>query len=187
MKFPPGATMKRAALGARMKRAALAAAASAALLMTGCSQASPGVVAYVGESEITQQELESAVAAVSSTAEEGQTVSTEAVVNAMIQGEAAAQIARERNITITDADRDTFLKKTNLAPLLDVPGAKPVAYDVADQAIVAEELGAEPFLAELEKRQVKLNPRYGVLDPKQKTIVSDQSGSLSEPAPVQAP
>lgn len=164
------------------KRAAVVVALSATLLSAGCSGASPAVVAYVGDSEITQTQLQTAVAAVSTTVEEGQSVSSEAVANAMIQGELAAQIARDERINITDAQRDTFLKTTNLAPLLDVASAKPVAYDIADQQIVAQKLGAERFLAEIERRPVKLNPRYGVLDPKQKTIVENQTGSLSEPA-----
>ncbi|MET1007240.1 MAG: hypothetical protein ABWX96_16955 [Propionibacteriaceae bacterium] len=176
--------------GATLRRAAVAGAVAATLLAAGCSNAAPGVVAYVGDAEITQTQLETAVAAVSTTVEQGQTVSSEAVINAMIQGELAEQIAVEKKITITDAQRDTFLKTTNLAPLLNVPDAKPIAYDVADQQIVAQSLGAAPFLAEIEKRQVKLNPRFGVLDLKQKTILEGQSGSLSEPgepAPVQTP
>lgn len=168
------------------RRAAAALALSAALLSTGCSNAAPGVVAYVGNAEISQRQVDSAVAAVSSTVEQGQTVSSEAVINAMIHGELASQIARDKQITITDGQRDAFLKTTNLAPLLNVAGAKPVAYDVADQQIVSKKLGAAPYLAEVTKRKVKLNPRYGVLDPKQKTIVENQSGSLSSPA-VQAP
>jgi hypothetical protein len=172
---------------ATIRRATLAVAVSATLLSAGCSGASPAVVAYVGGQEITQQQVETAVTAVSSTAEEGQTVSTEAVINAMIQGELSAQIAREQKITITDTDRDTFLQTTNLGPLLDVAGAKPVAYDVADQAIVSKKLGSAAYLADIEKRKVKLNPRYGVLDPKQKVIVTDQSSSLSQPAAAPTP
>jgi hypothetical protein len=35
---------------------------------------------------------------------------------------------------------------------------------------------------------VTLNPRYGVLDPEQKIVVTGRSGSLSEPAaPAPAP
>jgi hypothetical protein len=71
--------------------------------------------------------------------------------------------------------------------LLEVADAKPIAYDVADQQIVVQTLGEASFLAELEKRQVTLNPRYGVLDPKQKIVITDQSGSLSRPAATQAP
>ncbi len=178
MRFFPGATAQRAAL---------AAAASVTLLMAGCANASPGVVAYVGQDQITQRQVESAVAAVSTTVEEGQTVSQEAIVNALIQGELAEQIAADQKILITDAQRDAFLKTTNLAPLLEVADAKPIAYDVADQQIVVQTLGEASFLAELEKRQVTLNPRYGVLDPKQKIVITDQSGSLSRPAATQTP
>ena len=171
---------------ATARRGAAALAVVAVLLGAGCSNASPGVVAYVGDAEISQRQVDSAVAAITSTVEEGQTVSTENVINAMIQGELAAQIAQERKIAITDSQRDTFLRATNLAPLLNVAAAKPVAYDVADQQIVSTKIGAEAYLAEAEKRKVTLNPRYGVLDPKQKTILENQTGSLSQPA-EQAP
>jgi hypothetical protein len=174
-------------LSGAAKRAAVAVALSATLATAGCSSAAPGVVAYVGDSQITQKQLDTAVKAVSSSAEEGQTVSQEAVINAMIQGEIAAQIAQEAKIPLTDGQRDAFLRTTNLAPLLDVAGAKPILYDVADTALVSKQLGQAPFLAQLAKRSVKLNPRYGVLDPKQKAIVTDQTGSLSKPVAVKTP
>lgn len=173
--------------GVAVRCAVLGAVVSATLLTAGCSQAAPGVVAYVGNDQITQSQVEAAVAGVSSTVQAGQTVSTDAVINAMIQGRLSEQIAQERHITITDAQRDSLLKTTNLAALVDVPAARPVAYDVADQQIVSQKLGAAPFLAEIAKRSVTLNPRYGVIDEKQKTIVTDQSGSLSTPAPSAAP
>ena len=166
----------------RSRRTAVAAGALLALALAGCGQASPGVVAYVGDQTITQSAVEQAVAGLSSTLQEGQTVSSEAVVNAMIQGTIAEQIAAEQQIPLTDADRDAVLQGSNLAPLLAVPAAKPVAYDVADQQIVAQKLGSEAFLAALQQMPVKLNPRYGVLDPAQKVIATGQSGSLSLPA-----
>lgn len=171
---------------AMMRRASLAAALSAAVLATGCSQSAPGVVAYVGNEEISQSELETAVAAVTTTVEPGQTVSSAAVINALIQGELAAQIATQQKITITDAQRDAFLKTSNLASLLNVPAAKPLAYDVADTQIVSQKLGDAAYVAAIGKAEVKLNPRYGVLDPAQKTVVADQSGSLSVPGPAAA-
>ena len=76
---------------------------------------------------------------------------------------------------------------SQLAPLLTVPEARAVAYDVADSQIVSQKLGAEAFLAALRSQRVTLNPRYGVLDPAQKTIVSGQSGSLSVPAQGETP
>jgi hypothetical protein len=170
----------------RLRRAALAAVAVVAL--AGCSNASPSVVAYVGDEKITQRQLEQAVDGLSSTLQEGQTVSTEAVVNAMIQGAIAEQIAAERDIALTDAARDAVLAQSELAPLTRVPAAREVVYDVADFQLVAQELGEETILAEIAKQDVTLNPRYGVLDPQQKIVVTGQTGSLSEPAePAPAP
>jgi hypothetical protein len=152
-------------------------------LAAGCGQANPSVVAYVGGTEISQRQLDAAVIGIQETVPDGQQVSAEAVVNVMIQGELSAQIAAERKIAISDADRNALVRTTNLAPLLDFPEAKLVAYDFADQNIVSSQLGAEAYLAELAKREVTLNPRYGVLDPQQKIILEGQSGSLSTPAP----
>ena len=152
----------------RLRRAA---AAVAVVALAGCSNASPSVVAYVGDAQISQRQLEQAVDGLSSTLQEGQTVSTEAVVNAMIQGEMAEQIAAEQDIPLTDADRDAVLAQSELAPLASVPAAREVVYDVADSQLVAQKLGADAFLAEIAQRDVTLNPRYGVLDPAQKTLV----------------
>jgi hypothetical protein len=171
----------------RSRRMVVAATALLGLALAGCAQASPGVVAYVGDDAISQTTLDTAVAGLSSTLQEGQTVSAEAVVNAMIQGKLSEQIAAEQQIAITDADRDSVLKGSNLEGLVAVPEAKEVAYDVADQQIVSQKIGAEAYLKEIGRRSVKLNPRYGVLDPAQKTIVSGQSGSLSQPVAGSAP
>jgi len=170
----------------RLRRAAAAAVALVAL--AGCSNASPSVVAYVGDSELTQTEVEQAVTGIRTALEEGQTVSSEAVVNTMIQGELAAQIAADRGLTITDAQRNSVLAQTELAPLVGVPEAKELVYDLADTELVSQQVGNEDYLAEVKARKVTLNPRYGVLDPEQKIVVTGRSGSLSEPAaPAPAP
>lgn len=152
-------------------------------LASGCANAEPNVVAYVGPTRISQGELDDAVTGVTSTLQEGQQVSKEAVVNVLIHGALAEQIAAANNITVTDSERETFLKGSQLAGLLDVPAARPIAYDVADQQIVANKVGPEAYLQAVSERPVTLNPRYGVLDPKQKLIVTDQSGSLAKPVP----
>ncbi len=154
-----------------------------ALTLSACGQADPGVAAYVGDQEVSQSQVDQAVSGLSSIVEAGQSVSVEAVVNALIQGELSDQIATEQNIAITNADRDKVLKGTNLEGLVKVPDAQPVVFDVADQAIVSQKLGAAAYLDAVKGRTVTLNPRYGVLDPAQKTIITDQSGSLSVPAP----
>jgi SurA N-terminal domain len=159
----------------------------AVLALTACANAEPGVVAYVGATRITQQEVDRAVAGVSATLAEGQQVSRDAVVNAMIHGELAEQIAADRNIRVTDSEREELIKTSELAGLLAVPDARPIAFDVADQQIVAQRLGAEAYLNEVRDRPVTLNPRFGVLDPTRKLIRGDQTGSLARPVPTRAP
>jgi hypothetical protein len=141
----------------------------------------------VGTSKITQQQLDDAVEGVSSILQEGERVSSAAVVNAMIHGLIAEKVATANKITITDGERDALIKNSNLAGLLKVPQGRPVAYDLADQQIVSGKIGSEAYLAAVSEQQVTLNPRFGVLDPQQKTIITDQSASLAEPAPTQTP
>jgi hypothetical protein len=148
----------------------------------GCANASPSVAAYVDGTSITSAQLDEAVAGVGQTVDPGQQVSSQAVLDAMIHGVIADQIAAKNNVTVTDADRDAALKGSNLEPLLPIPAAKAVAYDVADQQIVAQKVGSQPYLDQVASQQVTVNPRYGVLDEKQKLIVTDQSGSLARPA-----
>jgi hypothetical protein len=157
------------------------------LLTAGCARQDPSVVAYVGDTEITQQQVDDAVEGVSSILQEGQSVSRPAIVNAMIHGAIAQHLAAANKIAITDGDRDALIKNSNLAALLNVPKGRPVAYDVADQQIVSEKLGSEAYIAALAKQPVTLNPRFGVLDPNQKTIIADQSASLAKPMPSPTP
>jgi hypothetical protein len=167
----------------RTRWTAAAATALLGAVLAGCAHANPGVVAYVGDEAIPQSAVDAAVAGVSSTLQEGQTVSAEAVVNAMIQGKLAEQIAADKQITISDGDRDAALRGSPLEPLVAVPAAREVVYDLADQRIVSQKIGGDQaYLKEIQGRSVTLNPRYGVLDPAQKTIVTGESGSLSRPA-----
>ena len=165
----------------------LAGVVAVTLFVGGCAKAEPSVVAYVGTSRITQQQLDDAVGGVSSILQEGQTVSSAAVANAMIHGLIAEKVAAANKITITDSERDALIKDSNLAGLLNVPEGRPVAYDLADQQIVSGKIGTEAYLAAVREQQVTLNPRFGVLDPQQKTIITDQSASLAEPSPTQTP
>ena len=163
------------------RRVGIAAVAVGLLTTAACARAEPGVVAYVGADRITQHQVDEAVDGISTTLQEGQSVSTEAVVNALIHGELADQVAAKEHLVITDADRVAILKDSNLAPLMNVPAARPVIDDVADAQIVTKKLGTR-YLTEIAKINVTLNPRYGVLDQSQKTIISEQSGSLAQPA-----
>ena len=146
------------------RRAGIAGLVLVALTVSGCANAEPGVVAYVDDARITQRQVDDAVNAISGTLEEGQRVSSQAVVNAMIHGELAEQVAARQNIVISDSDRDEVLKGSNLAPLLTVEAARPVLDDIADEQIVGSRLGQQYF-TEIGKINVTLNPRLGVLDP----------------------
>jgi hypothetical protein len=157
------------------------------VLTAGCAKADPSVVAYVDGSTITQRQLDDALDGVSSILQEGQSVSNPAVVNVMIHGIIADKLAAANKITITDGDRDAVIKNSNLAPLLNVPKGRPIAYDVADQQIVSGKLGSEAYLAAVAQQPVTLNPRFGVLDPAQKTIINDKSASLAEPVATPTP
>ncbi len=168
-------------------RAVAVGVAALALAASGCGKAEPTVVAYVGDTSITERQLEQALDGISSTLQDGQQVSTEAVVDAMIHGEIASQIAASRGIAITDSQRDAFLRTTALVNLLDVPEAHEVIYDVADQQIVSTGIGGDAYLKATAAANVTLNPRYGVLDPQQKLIVSGKSGSLAKPTLVDEP
>jgi hypothetical protein len=174
--------------GLRGRRAvAVAGVVVITLFAAGCGKADPSVAAYVGTSRITQQQVDDAVEGVSSILQEGQEVSRAAVVNSLIHGLIAEQIAADHKITITDSERAALIKNSNLAGLLQAPKGRPVAYDLADQQIVSDKVGSEAYLAAVSEAQVTLNPRFGVLDPKQKLIITDKSASLAEPAPTQTP
>jgi hypothetical protein len=178
----------RSFLPARGRARLAAVAVLLGVTLAGCGQASPGAVAYVDGTKITEQQLDDAVAGVGTTVDPGQQVSSQAVANAMIHGVIAEHLATQDGIAITDAQRDSVLKGSNLEPLLAVPAAKSVAYDVADQEIVSQKIGGDAYLKRAGEQQVTLNPRYGVLDPQQKLIVPDQSGSLAKPvAPSPSP
>jgi len=166
----------------RLRLAAVSVAFVALGSTAGCGNASPSVAAYVDGVQITSRQLDAAVAGVGQTVEEGQQVSSQAVLDALVHGVIAEQIAAKNGVVVTDAERNAALQGSNLEPLLPIPAAAEVAYDVADQQIVAQKVGAQPYLDQVAQQQVTVNPRYGVLDEQQKLIVTDESGSLARPA-----
>jgi len=168
-----------------VRSALLSGAVLAVLAASGCARAQPGVVAYVGDREISQQRLDDAVVGATE-ALGNQPVSTQAIATVLIHGELSDQLAAKHQIALSDAARDTLIKGSNLAPLLNVPKALPLAYDVADEQLVAKQLG-EAYLTEIAQIPVKLNPRFGVLDSADQTVVTDQTGSLAKPLPTPEP
>ena len=131
------------------------------------------MVAYVGPTEITERQLDDAVAGVTSTLEEGQQVSREAVVNALIHGVLAEQIAAANKITVTDAERDQLLKDSRAgrpARRAGGPAGRLRRGRPADRRREARR--PRPTSRRSSEQPVTLNPRFGVLDPAAKLIVA---------------
>jgi hypothetical protein len=165
-----------------LRRTSVAASGAVLLFAAACGQASPSVVAYVGDQEITERQLEAALTAVNtSLGDQGGAATSEDLANIMVHGALAEQIARDKQVALTDSRRDALVQGSQLASLLDEPAARQVAYDLADTELVSQALGAEAYQAEVARRSVTLNPRFGVLDPAQKVIIQNSSGSLSKP------
>jgi hypothetical protein len=158
---------------------AVAAVVLTALAVSGCSQNSPGVAAYIGDKEISDRQINEAHDAVNQAIGEQGPVARADVVTVMVLGEVSSQIAARKNIALSEAER---VQRTD-PTLLRAPAAREVAYDLADSNLVGEKLGPEAFLAEIKATPVTVNPRYGVWNPdtKGQSILESGAGSLSKP------
>lgn len=166
-------------------RGAAVLACAAAVILAGCSS-SPSVVAYVGNQSLTLETVDRVVGGVK-TAMVGKNINNQVVINWMIQGQMAEQVIADRQITITDADRDKIMASIeDLQPMRANADARPLTDDLADVQILVQLVGEQELGAEFSKYNVKLNPRYGVFDPQTLGIADGASASLSEPS-VQAP
>jgi preprotein translocase subunit SecF len=152
---------------------AVAGVLSGAAVLGGCAQ-SGNVVATVGGTRISQSQFNTAVSGAAQVSQ----LTPDQVLSVLIQGEVAAQVARQHNITITDADRD---KQLNPA-VLQIPDAHDLAYDLADVQIVSGAVGQQTFTKALTSTHIAVNPRFGTWAPKQSFAVVPGSGSLSQVA-----
>jgi hypothetical protein len=160
--------------GRTVRSIAVAGVLTGAAVLGGCAQ-SPGNAATVGGTAITRSAFDQAV----SGAKQVSQLRPDQVLSVLIQGEVAAQVAQQRGITITDADRD---KQLNPA-VLKIPDAHDLAYDLADVQIVSSKIGQNAFGRELARADVTVNPRYGSWNPQKSLAVVPDSGSLSQVAP----
>jgi len=152
---------------------AVAGALSGAAVLGGCAQAG-SVVANVGNTTITRNQFATTLAG----AKEVSQLTSDQVLSAMIQGAVADQVAQQRGITISDADRDKQLNPN----VLQVADAQDLAYDLADVQIVVGAIGQQAFTKALASADVSVNPRFGTWDPKQSLAVVPGVGSLSQVA-----
>ncbi len=153
------------------------------LALTGCAGGAPGVVAEVDGERITEIQLTDAYDGVKQAFGTQAQVDKQAVIDALVRGVICDDLAGQRSITITDAERDAKLKgDASGAKLLAVPAAKGVAYDLADEQILAEKLGPEVYTQQLAAAKVTVNPRYGTW-----TTVNGQTGLAAQPGSLSSP
>jgi hypothetical protein len=152
---------------------AAAAALGGAAVLGGCAQ-SGSTVATVGSTTISQDQFTSTV----NGAKKVSQLTPDQVLSVMIQGEVATQVAGQRGIHISDADRDKQLNPD----VLKVADARELAYDLADIQIVSQTIGQKEFGKAISDADVRVNPRFGTWGPKQSLAVVPGSGSLSQEA-----
>lgn len=154
---------------------AVAGVLSGAAVLGGCAQ-NGDTVASVDGTRITRSQLDASMSGARQLSQPGQQPSSDQVLTIMIRAQIADEIARQRGISISDADRD---KQLNPA-VLQVADARELAYDLADTQIVVNAVGQNAFKKALAAADVTVNPRFGTWDPKQAFGVRGGTGSLSQ-------
>lgn len=159
---------------------AVAGVLSGTAVLGGCAQAG-SVAASVNGTRIGTSDLQQAVVGaqeVTRLGGSGQSATSDQVLSVMIQAEVADQVARQRGITITDADRDNVLNPA----VLNLPDAHAFAYDAADLQIVIGAIGQNALAGEVARAHVTVNPRFGSWNPKQSVNIVPGVASLSQVA-----
>jgi len=164
------------------------------LALAGCG-GNPQVAAYIGGSgnavnvQVTQAEVDRIASAIAGTTSDAYDTGVSfgtAVMQIMVQSAVVAQVAKDKAITVTDAQRDTFYATQDLYPEL---AKNPVTHDFmvsyANTAtVLADKAAATAYTELMAKTPVRVNPRFGVWDDTKGSLIDGSSGSLSEAAPT---
>lgn len=162
-------------------------AVTGVLALTGCASGNPQVAAYVDDTQISQAQVDamSTVVVNTGTATTGAAART-LVVQVLIVNQVARVAAASRGFSVTDAERQQVLAaNAGLAKLAQ----DPVTKDFVNDYITAYELtqtdaGRNAFNDQFAKTTIRVNPRFGVWDPKQDGFVDGSTGSISSIAPI---
>lgn len=169
-------------------------AAAGLLALAGCG-GSPQVAAYVGgpgnpvNVQVSQAEVDqvaTAIAATTSDAYDTAVSFSAAVMQIKVQSAVVAQVAKDKAITVTDAQRDAFYASQELyPPLAQNPATRDFMIAYANTAtILSDQAAAMAFSELMAKTPVRVNPRFGTWDDTVGSLVEGSSGSLSEAAPA---
>ncbi len=170
-----------------VRAAALAGVLAITLFAAGCAKADPSVAAYVGDSrDHPAAGGRRRRGSVQHLARGSAGVSVGRRQRHDPWGHRGAARCRQQDHDHRRRARRADQEQQPRRPAQRAQGTT-VAYDVADQQIVSGKIGSEAYLAAVAKEPVTLNPRFGVLDPNQKTIITDKSASLAKPAATPTP
>lgn len=169
-------------------------AATGLLVLAGCG-GNPQVAAYVGgptstiDVQVQQAEVDKIARGIADTTSDAYDTAvtfTAPVMQILVQTVLAERVAKDLNLTVTDAQRETFYATAELYPeLAKNPATRDfmVAFANANTILAQEPVGTA-FGELVAKTPIRVNPRYGTWDPKAGALVEGSSGSLSEMAPI---
>jgi len=109
---------------------------------------------------------------------------TTTIVSAMIVAQISRDVAQGQNTQTSDADLTSMIQNgqiNGLPPsMLNDPNCGSLAVSLALQALLAFQMGTDPFIAATQTHGVVVNPRFGTWDPSNLSLSG--SGSLSQAA-----
>lgn len=171
---------------ARMMVAALATAGLLAL--AGCG-GNPQVAAYVGDVQVPQARVEAIAKVLADTSTDAYDTAgsfNATVMQILVQGTLAGQVAKAKGITVSDAQRQTLYAQNELfAILLKDPATTDFMRSYADTSIMLQDATALAAFKELmASTPIRVNPRFGTWDAEAGGLKEGGVGSLSDPAPI---
>ncbi len=167
----------------------VALATTGVLALAGCASGSPQVAAYVGDSQISQAQVDQVAQVLADTSSDPEDTAggfAPTVVQLMIQNEIVGVAADAKKLTVPDADRAAAIAGD---ATLSALSKNPLTTDfitsyVTTQMLLNTEAGATAAQEVALATPIRVNPRFGVWDDTRLGLIQGSSGSLSELAPL---
>lgn len=164
-----------------MKLTRLVPVVAAVALIAGCSPM-PSTAAQVGDTRITESQLDADAASCESVGITSAQVSRGQLVQAELLGAIAEELAAMNGVTVSDEEALALLQTNSPdSSALGDPECARVAAQSAKLQLVVTAMGDNADLNALQQQfesvEVQLNPRYGVWDPAGSGVTG--TGSLS--------
>lgn len=164
-----------------------AALATAGLLaLAGCG-GNPQIAVYVDDAPVPLAKVEAVAQVLADTSSDAYDTAgsfTPTVLQILVQAKLAERVATDKKITVTDAQRQTVYAQNELySTLLKNPVTTGFMQSYADTAVVLADKSAQAAYRDvMAAATIRVNPRFGVWDPRNGSLAEGSSGSLSEAA-----